>query len=117
MSLTYSDGEELALSAMKKEFKRLSRLAEKATAEYDEYINIGSELVAIQEEFARIVNAKEHGHHIIQKLESLQARRKKAMKILDKDLLKLIDKQHLAEIKRDSLGSEIQRLEFRRSLR
>lgn len=110
-------GEEIALSAMKKEHKRLSRLADKAKTDVDENMNVGSELLAIHKEFSEIVSSNEHGEHIVKKLESLQVRRDKAQKILNKDLLKLLDKQHEAETKRDRLGSEIQMMEFRHSLR
>ena len=110
-------GENIALAAMKKEFKRLCRIADKAKAEADENMGIASEMLAIHQEFVEIVNSKEHGEHVIKKLESLQKRRDKAQKILDKDLLTLINKQSEAEINRDSLGSEIQMLELRRSMR
>ncbi|SDZ95299.1 hypothetical protein [Marinobacterium iners] len=110
-------GKEIALSAMKKEHKRLSRLADKAKADVDENMNVGSELLAIHKEFSEILNSKEYGEHIVKKLESLRVRRDKAQKILNKDLSKLLDKQYEAETKRDSLGSEIQMMEFRHSLR
>lgn len=113
----YKSGEEIALSAMKKELTRLSRIADKANAEVDEYLNIGSELLAIHEEFSEIVKSKEHGSHIVKKLEVLKGRRDRAQKITDKELIKLLDKQHKAEIERDSLRQEIHRTEFRFSLR
>lgn len=113
----YKLGEEIALSAMKKEFTRLSRIADKAKAEADENMGITSEMLSIHQEFVEIVNSKEHGEHVINKLEALKKRRDKAQKVLDKDLLTLLNKQSEAEIDRDSLGSEIQMLEFRRSLR
>ena len=113
----YKSGKEIALSAMKKELTRLSRLADKANAEVDEYLNIGSEMLEIHEEFSEIVKSKEHDSHIIKKLEVLKDRRDRAQKMLDKDLMKLLDKQHKAKIERDSLLQEIQTTEFRFSLR
>lgn len=110
-------GEKIVIEALKREFKRLSRIAEKAKAEAEENMNIATEMLAIHKEFAAIVNAKEHGEHVLRKLNALKKRRDKAQKILDKDLLTLLNKQSDAEIERDSLGSEIQRLEFRHSLR
>lgn len=110
-------GEDLALGAMRKEHKRLSAIADKAKREADECSNIADEFIAIHKEFAAIVESKEHGQHVLDKLSALQRRRDKAKKILDKDLIKLLDRQHEAEWKRDQLGSEIQMMEFRQSLR
>lgn len=108
-------GDELALAVMKKEHARLSRIAEKAKAEADEYCSIGSEAVAIHNEFAAIVNSRETGQHVIDALEKLKKRRARVDMIMKKDILKLSDKQIEAEIERDSLMREIQMMEFRRS--
>ena len=110
-------GEELTLIAMKKEFKSLSRKAGRAKKSTDEYMEIGSELLAIHNEFAEIVKSGEHGKGVIKKLDALKVRSGHAEKIRKKDLIKLLDKQSEAEIARDALGSEIQMMEFRLSLR
>lgn len=110
-------GEQLALNAMRRDHKRLSTVADKAKREADERSNIAGEFLVIHKEFAAIVESKEHGQHVLNKLSALQRRRDKAKKILDKDLIKLLDRQHEAEWERDQLGSEIQMLEFRQSLR
>lgn len=110
-------GEEISLHAMKKEFKRLSRVAEKAKQEADEATHIGSELLAIHQEFAEIVKAKETGPKVLKKLEALQKRSDRAKKIQKKSIVELMDKQIKAESDCESLGLEIQRLEFRHSMR
>lgn len=110
-------GEELALAAMKKEHAILARIADKAKAEADEYISIGSEAVAIHTEFAAIVNSRETGQHVIDALDKLQKRRARVDRILKKDMVSLSDKQIAAEIERDNLLREIQALEFRVSMR
>ena len=105
--------EELALEALKRDFKRLSKIADKAKAVCDEYMNVGSEMIAIHEDFVAIVKSKDYSPETLKKLEALKKRSAKAEKIRSKDLIKLIDKQSEADINRDSLGGEIQMMEFR----
>ena len=107
-------GEDLALEAMKRDFKRLSRLADKAKKEAEEAMCIGSEMVAIHNEFVEIVKAKVTNETSMKKLEALQVRSKRAEKIQKKSLIKLFDKESETAIERDSLGAEIQRLEYSR---
>ena len=110
-------GEELALNAMKKEYTLLSRKADKAKKEADEYMSVGTELIAIHNEFVKIVKAKDHGEEVLKKLDVLKKRSEKAEKIRKKDLVKLIDKESETRFTADSLSHEIQNLEFRLSLR
>ena len=70
-------GSELAISAMKKEFARLSKAADRAKHESDEYLGIGSEMIAIHNEFAEIVKSKDHSEATIKKLGVLSARSKR----------------------------------------
>jgi len=110
-------GEELALEAMKKDLKRLSRAADKAKADADEYMNVGSEMVAIHNEFADIVKSGDHSKATLRKLDRLKARSERTDRIRNKDLCKLTDKQFEAEQKRDALAWEVQSLEMRLSMR
>lgn len=110
-------GEELALGAMKKELVRLSRAAERAKVAVDEAIAVGSEYVDIHQEFAALLQSGLTGADALERLAALQARRDRADKIMKKDLLKLIDKQHETEMARDELGREIHQLEWRRSMK
>lgn len=112
-----STGEELALNAMKKDFTRLSRIADKAKREADECMSVGSEMIAIHNEFVDIVKSGEHGEHIIKKLDVLKKRSARTEKIRKKDLVKLFDKEYETASDRDSLGSEIKMIEFRLSVR
>jgi len=100
-------GEEIALSAMKKEHSRLSKIADKAKKECDEACSIGSEMIAIHEEFVKIVKSGETGKEVVDKLSSLQKRKERAEKIMKKDIVKLSDKQCQAEIEREALYAEI----------
>ncbi|MBE0468013.1 MAG: hypothetical protein IBX55_00595 [Methyloprofundus sp.] len=110
-------GEKLAIQAMKKELIRLQRIAGKAMKEANEYEDITSEFISINEEFAQIVESKEESKVTLKKLEDLSSRRDKAMKILNKDFIKLLDKQHEAESNRNALAGEIHKMEWRISLR
>jgi hypothetical protein len=110
-------GEDLALEAMKRDFKRLSRLADKAKKEAEEAMCIGSEMVAIHNEFVEIVKAKITNEASMKKLEALQVRSKKAQKIQEKSLIKLFDKEHETAFNRDELGREIQKLEYYKQVR
>lgn len=109
----FKSGKELALIAMNKELKLLSKKADKAKKECDEYMTMGSEAVSIHEEFVRIVNANESGQHVIDKLEALKKRRNKVQRIMKKDLIKLMDKKFNTASVRDTLNSEIQMMKFR----
>lgn len=110
-------GEELALAAMKKELTRLSKAAERAKNEADEYYNIGSEAIAIHEEFYQIVKSGRHGDDVIKKLGKLKVRDARVRRIMKKDFMKLLDKESSTRMDMDNLESEVQRLEFRLSLR
>lgn len=116
MTIHHRPAKYIVLDAMKKELVRLQRIADKAKAECDEYISTGEEAFAIHDEFAKIVNSKETGHHVIKKLDELKKRREKVDKVLKKDFMKLMDKQHRAEIEVMALASEISYMEFRASL-
>lgn len=111
------NGEELALAAMRKDLKRLTRAAKKAKTEADEYMAVGSEMLAIHNEFAEIVKSGDRTDATLKKLDELKARSEKTDRIQKKDLSKLLDKKFEAEQKRDALASEVQALEFRLSMR
>lgn len=110
-------GEQLALNAMQKEYKRLCYIADKAKQESDEYLNVGTEMINIHEEFATIVKAGEHGRHVLDKLDKLKRRSDKCNKIRTKDFLKLNDKEVNSMLERDRLGQEIATLQFRIDIR
>lgn len=106
-------GEELAIPALKKELARLTQIAEKAKAECEENVHIGSEAVAIHDEFVAIVKSKETGQAVIDKLDSLQKRRERVLQVMSKSIVDLSDKQFKAEAERDNLLGLIRRLEYR----
>jgi hypothetical protein len=111
-------GDELVLQAMRREFARLSRIADKAKAEADEALNIGTEYMEIHKELIEIVNSKEHGKkEVLEKMKSLKLRRGRADRIMKKDMAKLIEKEVDAQVERDTLGIEIDNMEWRLGMR
>jgi hypothetical protein len=106
-------GNELALIAMKKDFVRFSKIADNAEKEVNEWIRLGSEEISIHEEFIKITNLKESTRASLKKLKELGKRSERVNKLKKKNLLRLIDAQNNAEINKDSLGREIQNVEYR----
>lgn len=110
--MTYVSGEELALKAMKKELTVLINRAKRAKAEADECANIVSEYIAINKEFVEIIESGASGAPVLKRLNDLKRRRKRADRIIKKDICKLIDKQCEAESHVRALQSEISNKEF-----
>jgi hypothetical protein len=109
--------ENLVLEALRREFRRLSKIADKAKQDADEVCNAGSEFIAINTtELAEALEQMKSGKDITSKLDELQARDKKARRLMKKPLTPLLDKQSKAEFERDQVGSEIQMLEWRISM-
>jgi hypothetical protein len=113
---TMNRGEELALRAMKKELVLLSRKAERAKAEADEFFSVGTEMLSIHKDFKIVVESKKHDDETIKKIDDLKKRSEKTERIRKKNHMKLSDKQFNTQYDRDCLASEIQRLEYRYSL-
>ncbi len=105
-------GKELLLIAAKKEYKLLSRRADKAKAECDEACNVHSELIEINSKLREVMNSSQQGKQLLSQIEALDKRRRRASQVLKMDVLKLIDAQAHAEIRRDMLGEQIRYLEF-----
>ena len=116
MGCKYLTGDELTLSALKKEFSRISRMAEKAKKDADDYCNAGSELVACHVELKEIIDSKEHGQGILDRLEKLKTRRDRANRLLKKNALKVFDRQTDLEFQRNELANQISRIQFRLEL-
>jgi len=105
-------GKEIALNAMKKELKVLSIKADKAKAEFDEYMRVGSELLAINDEFKKVLKSNDSDLQIASKLKVLQRRKDLALRVSKKDLLTLIGRESDARIELDLLNSEIENMEW-----
>jgi len=111
--MTASRGLLISIRAIEKELKLLRAKAERYKKEADEACNIGSEFIAIHEELGKIINSKETGTHVLQKLDALKVREKRAKKIMAKDISPLIEKQATAEVEAQSLASELYYMKMR----
>jgi len=110
-------GEQLAISAIKKEYSRLCKIAEKAKLELDEYFNAGTAMIDLSRELTAIVSSKEVGAPLVKKLEALQKRRDRLLRIASKDIIALSDRQIKADIERDNLLRHLQFRERSESIR
>ncbi|QDP47116.1 MAG: hypothetical protein Tp1111SUR522732_54 [Prokaryotic dsDNA virus sp.] len=116
MGCKYLTGDELTLNALKKEFTRISRLAEKAKKDADDYCDAGSEVVACHVELKGIIDSKEHGQSVLDRLEKLKKRNDRAHRLMKKDALKLFDRQYNLDSQRNDLANQISRIQFRLEL-
>jgi len=116
VGVKYKSSDELTYGLLKKEHARLLKLEKKAEAEYNEYMNIHHELIAIRQEFAKVLDIKDFKK---QKplLDALIARSKRADEITQKDLSKLTDKHHQLKMDLSKVAHELSTIEFRLELR
>lgn len=112
-----TNGERIALTAMKKEHKLLSRRAENAKKKTEECMNAATTIIKIRQEANEILQG-DHSHVEIAKLiEPLAKLEKAALKAGKKNLVKLMDKEHQLRFACDELQQEISNIEYRHKLR
>ena len=107
------ESEKVILKVIKKEYERLLKVSTKAKAEVDEHISIGSEMIAIHEEFKSIVESKLDADNSLERLSKLQKRRDRLNKVAKKDLIRLMDAQNSVENDVRILASEIAKIELK----
>ena len=110
-------GDELVLQSLKKELKVVSRKADKAKNGVDEYMSVGSEAIAIHQEFAAIVKSKDTGKKEVEALEALKIRQASVDRILKKDFIHLMDVQFDTGMTRNNLRQEISKIGYRIDIR
>ena len=110
-------GDELVLQSLKKELKVVSRKADKAKNAVDEYMSVGSEAIAIHQEFAAIVKSKDTGKKVVEALEALKIRQASVDRILKKDFIHLMDVQFDTGMTRNNLRQEISKIGYRIDIR
>ena len=110
-------GDELVLQSLKKELKVVSRKADKAKNAVDEYMSVGSEAIAIHQEFAAIVKSKDTGKKEVEALEALKIRQASVDRILKKDFIHLMDVQFDTGMTRNNLRQEISKIGYRIDIR
>lgn len=106
-------GDELVLKALKQEYKRLCKIAEKAKKEAYECIHVGSEAIAIRKELNVIIESKKPGKETLEALNKLKARQERVNELMKKDLVKVFDKESESEFQRDECKEQIAIIEFR----
>lgn len=100
----YRTRAEILISALTRELELTTAKAAKAKAEADECQGIAAEMLAIHQAFVAIVDSKATGKKAIADLEALKKRDARARRILNKDFVKLLDAQFLAEADRDRVA-------------
>lgn len=106
-------GEELSLAAMKKEFARLSKIADKKKAICDDACSCGTKLLDVYRQANELIQAKDFTPEAVKKVQDLANEEKRLQKLMKSDIVKLMDEQINSEFERDNLGREISMMEFR----
>ena len=112
-----TNGEEIALSAMKKELKSLSRRATLAKNKTDACVNAASTIMKCRVEASDILNSDKPHDEQMKLIAILADKEKAAFKAGKLNMVKLMDKEHELKFNHDSLQSEISQIEFRHRLR
>tara|TARA_R110000850_G_scaffold276834_2_gene420517 strand:- start:47 stop:397 length:351 start_codon:yes stop_codon:yes gene_type:complete len=110
-------GEGIALSAMKKELKSLSKRHLTAKNKTESCMGAASVICQCRIDANEIIRSKKPHDEQMKLISVLADKEKAAFKISRLDLLKLMDKETSLMIEHDSLQHEISTLEFRYSMR
>jgi hypothetical protein len=110
-------GEEIALNAMKKEHKSLSRRADLAKNKTTECINAASTILKIRMEASEILKSDKSHDEQMKLINVLANKEKSAFKAGKLNMVKLMDKEHELMFACDDLQREISMIEFRHSMR
>lgn len=110
-------GDELVLEILQKELRRLCSAADKAKADCQEAMSAGSELIKLRQQANVVLSKDRLSPKVLEQLTDLAKREKNLVNILNKDLVKLMDKESETENLRDELAREISKLEFRLGMR
>lgn len=110
-------GEEIALSAMKKELKSLSRRVASAKSKSDSCINAGSVIIKCRVEANEILKNEQSFDEQMKLIAVLADKEKAAIKMSKLNLVKLFDKETDLKISRDELQREINNIEYRHKIR
>jgi len=112
-----TNGEEIALSAMKKELKSLLRRATLATKRTDDCANAASTIMKIRKEASDILQSEKSHDEQMKLISVLADKEKAAFKVGKLNMMKLIDKEHELKFACEDLQREIATVEFRHKLK
>jgi len=110
-------GEEIALNAMKKELKSLSKRAALAKNKTESCMSAASTIINCRKEASEILKSEKSFDEQMKLIGVLADKEKAAFKASKQDLIKLMDKENELRFACDDLQGEISRIEFRHSMR
>lgn len=106
-------GDELVLNAMERDLVRLTKIASKAKKDADDVINATTELLDANADFRKIVDEGITGADVVARLEAIKRRRDKALRLMKKPLLPLLDKQNETQFAQEDMQREIENFKWR----
>lgn len=112
-----TNGETIALAAMKKELKSLSRRATLAKEKTDACVNAASTIMNIRKEANDILQSEKPHDEQMKLISVLADKEKAALKVGKLNMVKLMDKEHELRFACDDLQREVSMFEFRHQLR
>lgn len=112
-----TNGEKIALAAMKKELKSLSKRAALAKSKTDACVNAASTIINIRKEANDILQSEKPHDEQMKLISVLADKEKAAFKVGKLDMVKLMDKEHELKFAHDSLQSEISNIEYGHNMR
>lgn len=95
--------DEIILSALERELKRLTDIAVKIKAKTAARLNAGTKILEIQRETIEVLNGKVNDAGLA-RLKELDSAESEARKLLKFDIIKILDKEYDAESERDSVA-------------
>ncbi|QJR79663.1 hypothetical protein CA267_002035 [Alteromonas pelagimontana] len=104
------------LRAMESELKKLVKKAETAKRKCDETMSAASEIIEVRKKAHEILSGDLSADEKLKLIEPLAKREKRAFTNSKRNLVKLMDAQHEAEIERDELMREISSYKYRMNL-
>ena len=110
-------GEEIALSAMKKELKSLAKKRDAAKNKVESCMGAASVICQCRIDAGEIIRSKKPHAEQMKLISALAEKEKAAFKLAKLSLVKLMDKEHELMFDHDSLQHEVSTLEFRYSMR
>lgn len=105
-------GQKLVLQALEKEQKRLTLKAQKAAQLFVDYSNAHTAVMEARGKAIEILQSGEYEKNI-DKFEELATQEKAALKLMDKDLSKIIDAEITAENELNDFNNELSFLSMR----
>jgi hypothetical protein len=108
--------EQIILDALKNELKKAKSAEKRIKGKVSAYMTAGSDIIDARQAASKLME-KPIDKEGLAELEKLADIEKKALKAIKVDAVKLFDAEFKAESKVRDIAQEIQRIEFRQSIR